>query len=165
MRFILGLVVGVVAGVVAGVAVHWYLAQSQPRPPAVTAESQRPVAVEADPSVSRTNAPSPDRGSVQAENLQEELARTGRVIREKAREAGGALADAAQNTQVSARIKAKLLEDRGLSAFKVDVDTADGVVTLSGTVDSHEAIERALQLALSTEGVRKVISTLQVKPK
>jgi osmotically-inducible protein OsmY len=48
--------------------------------------------------------------------------------------------------------------------MKIDVDTTDGVVTLSGTVKSHEQIVRAMDIAYETEGVYKVVSTLQVKP-
>jgi osmotically-inducible protein OsmY len=37
-------------------------------------------------------------------------------------------------------------------------------VTLSGTVSSREEINKAVKTAAETEGVRQVISTLQVKP-
>ena len=43
------------------------------------------------------------------------------------------------------------------------MDTNDGVVTLSGTVSSHEDIAQAMKLAIDTEGVHKVVSSLQVK--
>ena len=39
------------------------------------------------------------------------------------------------------------------------------VVTLSGTVPTEDAISKAMLLALETDGVNEVISTLQVKPK
>jgi osmotically-inducible protein OsmY len=44
------------------------------------------------------------------------------------------------------------------------VDTKAGEVTLSGSVTSTNQVARAINIALQTEGVRKVISTLQVKP-
>src|SRR6266542_3992536 len=59
-------------------------------------------------------------------------------------------------------IKTKLLAEPGLSALAINVDTTDGLVTLSGKVDSHEQIAKAVKLAMATEGVHKVISTLQV---
>jgi osmotically-inducible protein OsmY len=43
------------------------------------------------------------------------------------------------------------------------VDTTDGVVTLSGRVDSAAARERAVQLARETAGVRSVTDQLQVR--
>lgn len=102
--------------------------------------------------------------SVRAEDIKEELARTGKVVRQKAREATAALADATADARITAGIKAKLVADLELSALKISVNTTDGVVTLSGTVSSEEKIARAMNLALSFDGVREVISTLQVKP-
>jgi osmotically-inducible protein OsmY len=37
-------------------------------------------------------------------------------------------------------------------------------VTLSGRVESHDQVAKAVKLALETDGVHKVISTLQVNP-
>jgi hypothetical protein len=102
---------------------------------------------------------------ITSEQIRDELARSGRVIRENATKAGEAISDAATNTRISAAIKTKLLQEAGLSAFNIDVDTSAGVVTLSGTVSSPEQISRAMELALQTEGVHKVVSTLQLKPK
>jgi osmotically-inducible protein OsmY len=113
---------------------------------------------------SRNHEPAPARETFSASTVKEELEKTGRVIREKTRQAGTAIADATANATTTATIKSKLLQDSGLAAFKIDVDTTDGVVTLSGTVKSHDEIARAVDLAFQTEGVRKVISTLQIKP-
>jgi osmotically-inducible protein OsmY len=43
------------------------------------------------------------------------------------------------------------------------VDTHENLVTLSGAVSSPEQVARAVNIAYNTEGVRKVVSTLQVK--
>ena len=96
--------------------------------------------------------------------IRDELTRTGKVIREKAKKAGDAIADATSNARITAVIKSKLVHDSGLAAFKIDVDTTDGVVTLSGNVSSPEEIAKAMELVLATEGVHKVVSTLQDKP-
>ena len=45
-------------------------------------------------------------------------------------------------------VRTKLVADTGLSAFSINVDTSDGVVTLSGTVSSHEEIAKAMKLAM-----------------
>ena len=50
-----------------------------------------------------------------------------------------------------------------ISSLKISVNTTGGVVTLSGTVLSHEAIQKAMQLALAVDGVTQVISSLQIK--
>ncbi len=99
------------------------------------------------------------------EDIKDELARTGRVVRREARDAGHALADATADSRITAVIKAKLVASRDLSALNISVNTTAGVVTLSGTVASNEHIAKAILLAMETDGVRQVISTLQVKPK
>jgi len=96
-------------------------------------------------------------------DISNELARTGIVIRQKAREAGQALSDATADTRITAAIKAKLVRDPDLSAWNISVSTADGVVTLSGTGTSTGNIGKAILLAMETDGVRQVISTLRVK--
>jgi hyperosmotically inducible protein len=93
----------------------------------------------------------------------EELSKTGRVIRQKAKQAGRAIADATADARISGAIKAKLVASQELSAMSIAVSTTDGVVTLSGAVPSPEAISHAMLLAMETDGVREVISTLQVK--
>jgi osmotically-inducible protein OsmY len=96
-------------------------------------------------------------------DIQDELARTGRVIREKSRSAGDAISDATADARVTAAIKAKLFQHAELSGLSISVNTTNGVVTLSGSVASPELIGKAMLLALETEGVRQVISTLQVQ--
>jgi hypothetical protein len=96
-------------------------------------------------------------------DIKGEMTRTGQVIRRKARDAGQAIADATADARTTAAIKAKLVADRELSALSISVNTTGGVVTLSGAVTSTEAISRAMLLAMETDGVQEVISTLQVK--
>jgi hyperosmotically inducible protein len=103
-------------------------------------------------------------GEIRTEDIKQELERTGKVVRQKARKIGEAVASAADNARITGSIKAKLIGDPDLSALKINVDTTDGLVTLSGTVKSHEEIAKAMKIALDTEGVREVASTLQVKP-
>lgn len=97
------------------------------------------------------------------DKIREELARSGKVIRKKAAQAGTAIADASTDARITTEIKSKIAMESDLSALKISVNTTDGVVTLSGTVASHEAIEKAMKLALAVDGVKQVISTLQVK--
>jgi osmotically-inducible protein OsmY len=99
------------------------------------------------------------------EDIKADLAKTGQVVRRKAREAGQAISDATVDARTTAAIKAKLLANKDLSALSIAVNTTDGVVTLSGSVTSAEDISKAMMLAMEPEGVREVVSTLQVKPK
>ena len=99
------------------------------------------------------------------QEIKDELAKTGQVVRRKAQEAGKSIADATADARTTTAIKAKLLTDKNLSALNISVNTTDGVVTLSGSVSSMDDIGKAMILAMEADGVREVISTLQVKPK
>lgn len=98
------------------------------------------------------------------QKIKEELARSGHVVRQKAEAAGQALSDATSDTRITTAIKAKLVTSRDLPSLSISVNTTAGVVTLSGFVPSADDIGKAMVLAMETEGVRQVISTLQVKP-
>ena len=98
------------------------------------------------------------------QDVKDELARTGQVVRRKAKEAGQAIADATADPRTTAAIKAKLLASHDLSALRISVNTTAGIVTLSGSVNSNEDIGKAMLLAMEADGVREVVSTLQVKP-
>jgi hypothetical protein len=139
-------------GLAVGVAGHWYF--TQPKSNDKVAHAQEAA----------TNLGRSLKETFDADKIKDELARTGRVIREKAKKTGDAIADATANARITTTIKSKLVQDSGLAAFKIDVDTTDGVVTLSGNVSSHDEIAKAMNLALETDGVHRVVSTLQVKP-
>jgi osmotically-inducible protein OsmY len=74
--------------------------------------------------------------------------------------AGCAQSDAGITTQV----KAKLEASRDLSSSGIHVDTANRVVTLSGTAVSEAERQKAVQLAKGTEGVKDVVDHLSVSP-
>src|ERR1041385_1213472 len=100
---------------------------------------------------------------LRSDDIKEDLARTGQVIRRKAREVGQAITDSTADARITATIKGKLVANRDLSAMSISVNTTSGVVTLSGSVSSPEDIGKAVLLAMETDGVREVISSLQVK--
>src|SRR4029077_11285026 len=59
-------------------------------------------------------------------------------------------------------IKAKLTADTLSNLTKIGVTTRDGVVTLTGDVDSLERKARAVQIASSVRGVRQIVDNVQV---
>jgi osmotically-inducible protein OsmY len=64
---------------------------------------------------------------------------------------------------VTTKVKTKILADDLLDKSDLDVDTdAKGVVTLSGTVPSEAARARAVEVARTTEGVRRVVDKVVV---
>jgi osmotically-inducible protein OsmY len=75
----------------------------------------------------------------------------------------GKLATAADDTAITAKIKASILAEPGLKSTQINVETKEATVTLSGTVDSDTMRDRAKQIAMSTEGVRNVVDNLNLK--
>ena len=69
---------------------------------------------------------------------------------------------AAGDAAITSAVKAKFLADTAVSGLKIDVDTSNGVVTLTGNVSSKAEAERAVMMARNTEGVTRVINNLRV---
>jgi len=65
---------------------------------------------------------------------------------------------------ITTAVKAKLIADAGLKGFKIDVDTKEGAVSLSGTVETEAAKASAESIAKATEGVKSVKNNLIIKP-
>src|ERR1051325_3830191 len=63
---------------------------------------------------------------------------------------------------ITSNVRAKLAAD--LPGSTINVDTKEGVVTLSGMVNSDADKAKAEQLAKSVEGVKSVTNNLTVKP-
>ncbi len=77
-----------------------------------------------------------------------------------AKGAGNAVSDAV----LKMKVKTALLADKVAPGMKVAVDTKDGVVTLSGQVDSRQQMERSIAVAKKAKGVKEVINKISVKP-
>ena len=63
---------------------------------------------------------------------------------------------------ITTSVKTKLAADDTVKAYQIDVDTQEGVVTLTGTVPTAAARDRAVQLARETDGVTRVEDRLTV---
>lgn len=75
-----------------------------------------------------------------------------------------AAACAASDPGITTAVKSKLAADDTVKAYQIDVDTAEGVVTLTGVVEHDAAKQRAVQLARETDGVTSVNDRLTVDP-
>jgi hyperosmotically inducible protein len=69
-----------------------------------------------------------------------------------------------KDSVLTAKVKAALLQQRGLEGLEIHVNTYKGVVQLSGFVDSDVNKELAGQIARSVDGVVEVVNNLIVKP-
>jgi len=73
------------------------------------------------------------------------------------------LAQFADDSLITAKVKAALIKDLELKAFDVGVETYRGRVLLSGFVDNRRQEQRALQLAAGVRGVGRVEDALKLK--
>lgn len=64
--------------------------------------------------------------------------------------------EAASDTAITTKVKSSLLADSVLGGSAIDVDTTAGTVILNGFVTSEQERQRAVQVAQSIEGVKRV---------
>jgi hyperosmotically inducible periplasmic protein len=65
--------------------------------------------------------------------------------------------------EISAQVRSKLASDVGLSSVtNISINSTNGVVTLSGQVDSEDAKTKAENVARSVPKVVRVVNNLQV---
>jgi len=70
----------------------------------------------------------------------------------------------ADDAKISSDIQSKFSQDSGLASKQLTVQSAEGVVTLSGTVDNEAQKEAASKQAASIPGVKQVLNNLTVGP-
>lgn len=87
----------------------------------------------------------------------------GAQIGEKVAVGASAAQRALTNGALTAKIKSKMALDDTIKGSHIDVDTDNGVVTLTGTVRSEAEHKRALQLARETAGVTSVTDKLVIR--
>jgi hyperosmotically inducible periplasmic protein len=71
---------------------------------------------------------------------------------------------ALSDTAVTAAVKAKLATNDRFSANQISVTTNNGVVTLEGTVASEADRQKAIDVAKSSDGVKRVADKLRIRP-
>ena len=91
-----------------------------------------------------------------SEKASKELDNAKSVVSNKA-EATGEYID---ETVITGRVKQALITDDILKAAKIEVITNNGVVTLSGTLDSEQLIGRAVGLVKGLKNVKSVQNDL-----
>lgn len=92
-------------------------------------------------------------------NTKEETKDAGNYIENKTENAVQAIDD----TAITTALKGKYVLDDELKAHDINVDTLNGVVTLTGAAPSAAAIERATTIAKTVDGVKDVQNQLTVK--
>jgi len=72
-------------------------------------------------------------------------------------------AEAIDDGVVTAKIKARLVEDPITKVHQIRVDTFRGTVELSGFVETDQARSRALELARDVDGVKRVRDAMDIR--
>jgi hyperosmotically inducible periplasmic protein len=67
------------------------------------------------------------------------------------------------DSALTAAVKGKLIADQTMQSYKVNVETQNGIVQLTGFVDSSDAKNRASEVARSVDGVKDVRNDLEVR--
>ena len=69
------------------------------------------------------------------------------------------------DSTITTNVKSALVKDPNVNALSVDVDTLEGVVILTGVIETENSAKRAVEIAQKMPGVRKVKNNLQVGQK
>ena len=86
--------------------------------------------------------------------------KVGEKLDEQGHKAGVVIDDAT----ITAKVKAAIFAEPDLKTLQISVDTVDGVVSLSGSVDSQKDSDMAKALAAAVAGVKEVDNHLALKP-
>lgn len=98
--------------------------------------------------------------------VQRETSEASRPAREKSHkaasrhESAGAYVD---DSVITAKVKAAVLEESSLKSAEINVETNKGVVQLSGFVSSRASIDKAVEVARRVKGVQSVKNDMIVK--
>ena len=85
------------------------------------------------------------------------------TIKAQAKTAADRVGKEISDTWITTKVQAMYFLDKEVKGMDIDVTTQRGVVTLSGTVDSEAARQKAIADARSTEGVKQVVDKLAVR--
>jgi osmotically-inducible protein OsmY len=86
----------------------------------------------------------------------------GAAAADKGQSMGAAAGDKVDDAAITAKVNAALAADKDLSAVRIDVDTQNGIVTLSGPAPSASAKAHASDVARNVRGVTSVNNQLTV---
>jgi hyperosmotically inducible periplasmic protein len=167
MKFLNGLIIGIILGAVG----YWYIQEkARQHPETEQRYEQSAASAGTDASNAAHNLSDAFKAKLEtldlrADQVKDEMARSGKIVRRKAQEIAGNVADAASDARIVAAIKTKYAADSDLSVWSISVSCHDGHVALSGTAPNAEGVGKAVALALEVDGVQDATSTLVIKPK
>lgn len=96
--------------------------------------------------------------------IEERVEENEEVAADKREEAQGreSTGDAIDDVSITSKVKLAFAQDPKIRAYRIDVDTKKGIVTLTGTVKDSTEAKRAISVAESVKGVKSVNSVLTI---
>ncbi len=78
---------------------------------------------------------------------------------------GSSIGEFVKDSAITTQIKAKLLGAKDIDSLHIKVDTDNnGIVVLTGAVESDAEKEKAHSIAHSVDGVKNVLNNLKIDP-
>ena len=93
------------------------------------------------------------------EQAGKKIEKAGDALSDKTKKAGESIDDAA----ITTKIKAEIAMDPVLKVSQISVTTQNGVVRLSGVVDSRQSMDKALEITRNVKNVKSTENNLVVK--
>ena len=94
------------------------------------------------------------------ENAGKKIGQLAEQAGQKLDKAGESISQYIDDSAITAKVKAAIIDDPLLKATEIKVTTENGAVRLSGTLDSQEKINRAIEVAKNQENVQSVQNDL-----
>lgn len=66
------------------------------------------------------------------------------------------------DSTITTALKGKYLLDNHIKGLDIHIETTNGIVTLTGKVSNKTLVERAIEIARNTNGVKEVISNIEI---
>lgn len=95
--------------------------------------------------------------------VEQKIGRSVDDLKEGIDQTGKKISQEVSDASLLARVKARLVQEKSLDGFKIDVDVEQGKVHLSGTVPTLEARALAFKIVRETEGVKGLSADLKLE--
>jgi hyperosmotically inducible protein len=104
-----------------------------------------------------------EKAGQQIDRAADKVEQAGTDIKDSASRTAESTGEYMDDSAITAKVKWAILRDPELKTLEISVATTDGVVSLTGAVDSQQSIDRAAGVARDIPAVKSVDNHLTVK--
>jgi hyperosmotically inducible protein len=83
-------------------------------------------------------------------------------VAEKTERAAKKTGEVITDSAITTEVKTKLLAAKGVPGSKIEVDTTNGIVTLTGVVPTRASRTKAVRITRHSKGVKQVVDQLKI---